>query len=72
MKQHNPALAEFSPTDALASFQTQFYYIKDEVPFNQKMRLNKSALGWWKMLQIDKLANVLTVSLKGSHIYNKS
>jgi hypothetical protein len=69
MKQRNPALAEFSPTDALASFRTQFQaYIKGVDPFNRKMRSNESALDWWKMLQVDELANVLAVSRKGSHI----
>ncbi|KAG1837803.1 hypothetical protein DFJ58DRAFT_862205 [Suillus subalutaceus] len=47
MKLHNPMLAEFSPTDALVSFRTQFKaYIKGEDPFNWKMRTNESALGW--------------------------
>ncbi|KAG1884960.1 hypothetical protein F4604DRAFT_1952032 [Suillus subluteus] len=60
MKLRNPMLAEFSPTDTLVSFRTQFKaYIKDEDPFNQKMRTNESALGWWKALQKDELANVL-------------
>ncbi|KAG1752554.1 uncharacterized protein EDB91DRAFT_1293232 [Suillus paluster] len=60
MKLHNPMLAEFSPTDALVSFCTQFKaYIKGEDPFNQKMRMNESVLGWWKALQKDELANVL-------------
>ncbi|KAG1766662.1 hypothetical protein EDD22DRAFT_950430 [Suillus occidentalis] len=60
MKQRNPTLAEFSPTDALASFRTQFQaYIKGVDPFNRKMRSNESALDWWKMLQVDELANVL-------------
>ncbi|KAG1897103.1 uncharacterized protein F5891DRAFT_896508, partial [Suillus fuscotomentosus] len=60
MKLRNPMLAEFSPMDALASFRTQFKaYIKGEDPFNRKMRTNESALGWWKALQRDELANVL-------------
>ncbi|KAG1791942.1 uncharacterized protein BJ212DRAFT_874996 [Suillus subaureus] len=64
MKLCNPMLAEFSPTDALVSFRTQFKaYIKGEDPFNRKMRTNESALGWWKALQKDELANVLAVSL---------
>jgi hypothetical protein len=47
MKQRNPALAEFSPTDALASFRTQFQaYVKGDDPFNRKMRSNESALAW--------------------------
>lgn len=64
MKLHNPMLAEFSPMDVLASFWTQFKaYIKGEDPFNWKMRMNESALGLWKALQRDELANVLAVSL---------
>ena len=73
MKLRNPMLAEFSPMDALASFRTQFKaYIRGEDPFNRKMRMNESALGWWKALQRDELANVLAVSLRGSRIQDKT
>ncbi|KAG1767585.1 hypothetical protein EV702DRAFT_1050280 [Suillus placidus] len=60
MKLCNPILTEISPTDALASFCTQFKaYIKGKDPFNRKMRTNESTLGWWKALQKDELAKSL-------------
>ncbi|KAG1829907.1 hypothetical protein F4604DRAFT_1964931 [Suillus subluteus] len=63
IKLRNPMLAEFSPTDALVSFHTQFKaYIKDEDPFNWKMRTNESALGWWKALQKTNECTMSTIT----------
>ena len=64
MKLRNPALSKYTPYEALQRLRQQFKsYIDGQNPFNHELQSEQSTLQWWAMLESNKFADVLAVSL---------
>ena len=64
MKLCNPALSKYMLYEVLQRLRQQFKsYIDGQNPFNHELQSKQSTLQWWAMLESNKFADVLAVSL---------
>jgi len=59
----NPLLAEIEARDAIAALGPQMMaYQKGEFPFGHEVGPNETVLDWWKLIQPNSLANIISMS----------